>query len=281
MSKIPTAVIVTSLNCGACKALHASGNFSKNFKHKENGFNINGFKYDDVSIWRLIMGTERPKFENVPAVRVLEIEYYKMNNIETSGVYSFTIFNSTKEGKKGDEYIMINRQTFTRLKQNSDEYYITVNDNPNKKQGKGSFNSIVETVIPKSIKNYTVQFPLFSYFSNKEWNLGIKDKNYNIYGKSFGLITGKRETKNGNKFWAITGQDKSKDDYKRSIINYAGYLSANPKELEPPQIDEEKEITKEKEIATKKTSKSENVVKDNRGKITYIPLPNSGPFINY
>lgn len=287
MNHLPYAIILTSANCGACKLLHTTGNFSRTSNEIVKK-DIAGFKWNAQSFWKLITATDNPNLESPIKYIVMEFEFYEMMNPTIKGIKSYTkfIYEVKKiDGKlKGNVY----RDTYDRVSPNKDEYTYTEDNGEaiKDREEKGSFNEFLAEVYPETLSFYTIQFPSFLFISDTEYRKAFnskKDSTYSPYALSYTLITG---YKNG--LWMPVKKDASKEIWKSSIIKYAEHLSENHNLLIAPEITEEMIETTPKNVTDKtksvtigtvsnptKITKHKSILKNTTNQETEIPVEKS------
>jgi hypothetical protein len=293
MSSPGVLVIMTSLNCGACVALHKSGEFCRE-NCGDGKTTFAGFKWNAESIWKLITANENPTLQSQKVFNVIEIEFYSMQKTFIQDISAMTLFSFAIEEDDDGEYEerrfgMVHRDTFARVKPGLEKFTLQKDESPEKTLVKGSFNNFLVKHIPQMVHNYAYQFPLFGFFSAFEWQKALKNPNYSPYGKAFGLITGRRPSRSrkGEKsieIWGPIGQDKAREKQNSGFVQHALYLANNPDALRSPESSIES-ITNKKITKISKRRKtlysSEKSESDQKFYVKIVRLPNKGPFINY
>jgi hypothetical protein len=262
VSKLPYLIILTASDCGACKNMHASGDFSRNPNIPPNkGFR--GFRWNAPSFWKLITANENPTLKSKVQLNIIEFEFYsiskpaKIENVKSFTIYNFSITNDDDDDNPQGNII---RSIFDRESEKSDKYLYTKDDGEEIKDQEmdDSFNKLISKTFPKSLSTYSVQYPNFIYISNNEFMNALSDENYPLYAKCYGLII----AKNANNIWAPINQDNlNVGNHNKSFITYANYIISNP-ELLIPAISEKIEPPKSnKKVSFPKVSTVKSILK--------------------
>jgi len=265
VSKLPYIIILTSSDCGACKNMHASGDFSRNPNIPPNkGFR--GFKWNAPSFWKLITANENPTLKSLIQFNVIEYEFYsmsksaKVDNVKIFTIYNFSITTDDDDEQQGN----IIRTIFDRESPTSDKYLYTKDDGDEIKDQEmdDSFNKLISKTFPKSLATYSAQYPNFIFISNSEFINALKDENYPLYAQAYGLSIGK----NANNIWAPIKQvdinSPASEKYNKNFITYANHIISNPDLLVAPIIENKVETSKSnKKVTFPKVSTVKSILK--------------------
>ena len=228
----PVCVIMTSSNCGACVALHSSGNFNREGKIN-NKISMGGFQWDAISFCKLICGSETLTDIKIKYT-VYEYELYLMNDASNTGVKSFTIFTYIPLKRGG----FVKRNTYHRNIQSGDGI-LHIIDKGKATGIQGSFNELVSKVFPAKLYSYAVQFPVVLYCGVQEWKSSVENKNISPYVQISTLKVGMgMDRKNPtNAIWTAIEQDRENLPYKKNYITFGIHILNNIHLLNPPKLE--------------------------------------------
>lgn len=297
MSNLPYIIILTSTECGACRNLHVTGNFSRlNMPLSNKDFA--GFRWNCDKFWKLITANQNAVVKSPTKYKVMEFEFFNMKTPTIQGIKSFTIFTYETSEEDGEIVGDVHRDIYDRIEEGKDEYIYTRDGGEEIKdqEEEGSFNDFLARKFPRGLSLYTVQFPSFIYMSHNEFNkaLDIKNNpNYSPYALSFGLVTGMKDN-----LWRPVRKDEKKEPWKNGLITFAEHIIKNPDLLTPPEVTIEVDVKdtkdKVKSVTIGTTSNPSTIVKgksilkntsidkvknsDTTFKIKFTPLNNKKSF---